>query len=91
MAARAPCNSPEERIELGDADSIILAVPAWVARTLVPDLTAPTEYRSISNIHFKIAPPTNLPKIIGIINATTEWLFAFDNRLSGDGQRRRSF
>jgi hydroxysqualene dehydroxylase len=72
----------EEKIELANADSIILAVPAWVARTLVPELTAPTEYRSISNIHFKIAPPANLPKIIGVINATTEWLFAFDNRLS---------
>ncbi len=72
----------EERIELGNTDSIILAVPAWVARTLIPDLTAPTEYRSISNVHFKIAPPANLPKIIGAINATTEWLFAFDNRLS---------
>ena len=72
----------DETIDLGEHDTIILAVPAWVARTLVPDLNVPTEYRSILNAHFKIAPPTSLPKITGIINATTEWLFAFDDRLS---------
>ena len=72
----------DETIELGEHDTIILAVPAWVARTLVPDLNVPTEYRSILNAHFKIAPPASLPKITGIINATTEWLFAFDDRLS---------
>jgi hydroxysqualene dehydroxylase len=72
----------DETIELGEHDTIILAVPAWVARTLVPDLNVPTEYRSILNAHFKIAPPASLPKITGIINATMEWLFAFDDRLS---------
>jgi squalene-associated FAD-dependent desaturase len=72
----------DETIDLGEEDTVILAVPAWVARTLVPGLTVPTEYRSILNAHFKIAPPASLPKIIGVINATTEWLFAFENRLS---------
>ncbi len=69
-------------IELGANDEVILAVPAWVARTLVPELKVPTEYRSIFNAHFEFAPPKSLPKITGVINATTEWLFAFDNRLS---------
>ncbi len=69
-------------IELASADQVILAVPAWVARTLVPDLKVPTEYRAIFNAHFAFAPPKRLPKITGVINATTEWLFAFDNRLS---------
>ena len=72
----------DETIELGEQDNVVLAVPAWVARTLVPDLAVPTEYRSILNAHFKIAPPVSLPKITGVINATTEWLFAFDDRLS---------
>jgi len=72
----------DETIDLGEGDTAILAVPAWVARTLVPGLTVPTEYRAILNAHFKIAPPASLPKIIGVINATTEWLFAFENRLS---------
>lgn len=69
-------------VELKDNDKVILAVPAWVARTLVRDLTVPTEYRSICNAHFAITPPADLPRIMGVVNATTEWLFAFDNRLS---------
>jgi squalene-associated FAD-dependent desaturase len=63
-------------------DSVIVAVPGWVARTLIPDLTVPTEYRAIFNAHFKIAPPAGMAKITGVVNATTEWLFAFDDRLS---------
>jgi hypothetical protein len=69
-------------VALAQADSLILAVPAWVARTLVPNLTTPTEYRSILNAHFKVKPPAGLARISGIVNATTEWLFAFDDRLS---------
>lgn len=69
-------------IELKGNDDVVLAVPGWVARTLVPDIVVPTEYRAICNVHFAIAPPANLPKIMGLVNATTEWLFAFENRLS---------
>jgi hypothetical protein len=72
----------ESSLDLEPGDSVILAVPAWVARTLVPELNVPTEYRAIFKAHFKIAAPANMPKIIGVINGTTEWLFAFDDRLS---------
>jgi hypothetical protein len=53
-----------------------------VATALVPDLTAPTEFRAIVNAHFKIAPAADVAPITGVINATTEWLFAFKDRLS---------
>jgi len=72
----------ESALSLAPDDQVILAVPGWVARTLVPGLTVPTDYRAIFNLHFKIAPPAGLPKIIGVINGMTEWLFAFDDRLS---------
>lgn len=72
----------DKKLELGPGDSVILAVPAWVARTLIPDLKTPTEYRAILNAHFAFVPPKSLAKITGVINATTEWLFAFENRLS---------
>lgn len=72
----------EGAIDLDADDSVILASPAWVARTLVPELKVPTEYRAIFNAHFKITPPKDMPKIIGVINGTTEWLFAFEDRLS---------
>lgn len=70
------------RVELGRDDRVVLAVPAWVAKTLVPELRVPTKYRSIFNAHFAFPSPKNLPKITGVVNATTEWLFAFDERLS---------
>ena len=50
--------------------------------TLVPGLTAPTEFRAIVNAHFRIDPPPGLPPIIGVVNGTIEWLFAFPDRLS---------
>ena len=72
----------EQITPLGDGDAVILAVPPVVATSLVPDLTAPTEFRAIVNAHFRIEPPTGLPPILGLVNATTEWLFAYPGRLS---------
>jgi squalene-associated FAD-dependent desaturase len=72
----------DERIALGTDDTVVLAVPAWAARTLVPGLTAPQRFTAILNGHFAVTPPPGQPRILGVVNATTEWLFAFPNRLS---------
>lgn len=61
---------------------VILAVPPWVAQSLLPDLSAPTEFRAIVNAHFAYVPPPGTPAMIGVIGATAEWIFAFDDRLS---------
>ena len=45
IAGRGDCESIE-------GDTVILAVPPWVATELVPGLTAPTEFCSIVNAHF---------------------------------------
>jgi hydroxysqualene dehydroxylase len=68
--------------ELGADDSVILGVPPWIAKDLLPDLTAPDEFRAILNVHFQIAPPRGQPPILGVVNAEIEWLFAFPDRLS---------
>ncbi|MBA4049246.1 MAG: hypothetical protein C0476_11975 [Sphingomonas sp.] len=62
--------------------AVILAVPPWVAQSLIPGLSAPTEFRSIVNAHFAFAPPPGTPAMIGVIGGTTEWIFAFDDRIS---------
>jgi squalene-associated FAD-dependent desaturase len=67
---------------LAAGDGVILAVPPYAARLLIPDLTAPTEFRAIVNAHFRIDPPAGQPAILGVLNATTEWIFAFPGRLS---------
>lgn len=69
-------------VPLDPADSIVLAVPPWTAADLVPGLEAPQSFRSIVNAHFKITPPAATPPMQGVVNATIEWLFAFDDRLS---------
>jgi hydroxysqualene dehydroxylase len=71
-----------DRIALASADRIVLAVPAPVACTLVPDLEAPTEFRAIVNAHFKVKAPPGFPRVLGVINGMTQWLFAFEERLS---------
>ncbi len=68
--------------ELGADDFVILGVPPWIAKDLLPGLTAPDEFRGILNVHFQIAPPRGQPAILGVVNGEIEWLFAFPDRLS---------
>lgn len=75
-------NFGEHRVELGENDRLVLAVPPWAAQELTPGLEAPDEFRGIVNAHFKIAPPKDQPLLIGMIGSLSEWLFAFGDRLS---------
>jgi squalene-associated FAD-dependent desaturase len=72
----------ENMIELASGDAVILAVPAAVARLLLPDIDSPTSFRAIVNAHFKIAPPEGFPRLLGIVHGTAEWLFAYPDRIS---------
>ncbi|GJD92096.1 Hydroxysqualene dehydroxylase [Methylobacterium hispanicum] len=67
---------------LGPDDSIVLALPPWVAAELLPDLPTPREYRSIVNAHFALAPKPGSPLFLGVVNGLTEWLFAYPDRYS---------
>jgi squalene-associated FAD-dependent desaturase len=72
----------DEVLPLGPDDRVVLAVPPVMARTLVPDLTTPDAFRAIVNAHYAIEPPKDFPPMIGVINGTIEWIFAFPGRLS---------
>lgn len=67
---------------LGERDMVVLAVPPWVAKELVPDLTVPTEFCAIVNAHFRFPAPKGTPPIMGVIGGTVEWIFAFEDRIS---------
>jgi squalene-associated FAD-dependent desaturase len=71
-----------EVIALAEADAVVLAVPPYAAASLVAGLDAPNEFRAIVNAHFRIDPPAGQPPILGVLNATTQWIFAFPGRLS---------
>ncbi|HXZ21144.1 MAG TPA: hydroxysqualene dehydroxylase HpnE [Pseudolabrys sp.] len=78
------------RAGLGEGDAVIMAVPPYVAANLVPGLRTPTMFRGIMNAHFRIEPPASLPPMLGVINGTCEWIFAFPGRISvtiSDGSR----
>jgi phytoene dehydrogenase-like protein len=63
-------------------DVVVLAVPPSVAGELVPELTVPDDFRAIVNAHFRIAPPTGSPAMLGVIGGTAEWIFTFPDRIS---------
>ncbi|MBI1980870.1 MAG: FAD-dependent oxidoreductase [Methylocystis sp.] len=69
-------------VTLETGDAVVLATPPWIAQELIPGLVAPNDFRAILNAHFKIAPPQGQPLLLGMIGTLTEWLFAFDDRLS---------
>jgi squalene-associated FAD-dependent desaturase len=70
------------RIEIAEDERVILAVSAHIAQNLLPDLTVPDRYNAILNVHFAAPPPADMPAVLGLLNATSEWIFAFDGRIS---------
>ena len=75
-------NFADEHIELEPGAGVVLAAPAEIAQTLVPDMQAPNRFTAKLSVHFAVEPPFGVPPVMGLINATAEWLFAFDGRLS---------
>jgi squalene-associated FAD-dependent desaturase len=71
-----------EAIMLAPNDAVIVAVPPYAAASLMRGLDVPAEFRAIVNAHFRIEPPASQPPILGVLNGTVEWLFAFPGRLS---------
>jgi hydroxysqualene dehydroxylase len=71
-----------DQVTLGPSDGVILAVPPASAAALVPGLQTPKSSRAIVNAHFRVDPPADFPPMIGVVNGTVEWIFAFPRRLS---------
>jgi hydroxysqualene dehydroxylase len=71
-----------EAIMLGPDDAVVLAVPPYAAAAVLRGLEVPTEFRAIVNAHFRIDPPAAQPPIVGVLNGTAQWIFAFPGRVS---------
>ncbi len=71
-----------DTVVLAEDDAVIVAVPPYAAASLIRGLVVPTEFRAIVNAHFKVDAPPGQPPLLGVINGTVEWIFAFPGRLS---------
>jgi hydroxysqualene dehydroxylase len=80
--AAAELDFGADRVALAAHDAVILAVPPNVAGSLVAGLRTPTSFRAIVNAHFRVDPPAGLATMTGVLNASTEWIFAFPGRLA---------
>jgi squalene-associated FAD-dependent desaturase len=59
-------------------DTVILAVPPWIAETLVSDLRVPPPGEPIVNVHYRLPEPAagSEPRIVGVIGGLAQWVFA---------------
>ena len=76
-------------LEFGDGtvpvsgnDCVVLATPPWTTKELVPEISAPDEFRAIVNAHFRIAPPPGTAPMIGVMGGAAEWIFSFADRIA---------
>jgi hydroxysqualene dehydroxylase len=60
-------------VALGPEDQVVLAVPAWVAGELAPELEPPPPGPAIVNAHFRA--DLGLPPLLGLTGGKADWLF----------------
>ncbi|MEQ8966327.1 MAG: hydroxysqualene dehydroxylase HpnE [Azospirillaceae bacterium] len=67
-----------ERIALGPADRVVLAVPPGVAAKLLPAVTVPEGASPILNAHYRLDRRVALPDgapALGVLGGTAQWIF----------------
>lgn len=64
---------------LGPDDAVVLAVPAPVASSLMPEVSGPDAFEAIVNVHFRIdVAPRAIPEragFMGLVGGLAEWVF----------------
>jgi hydroxysqualene dehydroxylase len=63
-------------------EPVVLAVPPWIATMLLPGLTAPDQFESILNIHFRVEADPGTTGFVGVIGGTAEWVFVKPGHVS---------
>jgi squalene-associated FAD-dependent desaturase len=66
---------PDGAVAVAPGDQVVLAVPAWVAGDMLPDLPVPTEFESIVNIHYRVTAARGEAGFVGLVGGMAEWIF----------------
>jgi squalene-associated FAD-dependent desaturase len=61
--------------DIAPGDGVVIAVPPWVATTLLPGLTAPDAFESIVNVHFRAEADPRPAGFAGLVGGLAEWVF----------------
>ncbi len=69
-------------VTLGPEESVVLAVPPWIATDLLPGLTAPDAFEAIVNLHFRLDADPGPAGFTGLIGGTAEWVFVKEGHVS---------
>jgi squalene-associated FAD-dependent desaturase len=72
----------DDVLAVAPEDLVIVAVPAWIAETLIPGLAVPPPGEAIVNVHYVLPPSVPRPEtveIVGIIGGLSQWVFARDD------------
>ena len=76
--------SGRDDVSVTDTDSVVVALPPARLAALLPDLKVPKGESAILNAHFRVLPilAHNLPLLLGVLGATTHWIFVRDDVIS---------
>lgn len=69
-------------IVLETGDQVVLAVPATATAALLPDITAPDEFETIVNLHYRFDAEPGEAGFIGLIDGLAEWVFVKPGHVS---------
>lgn len=74
----------EDSVAISDNAAVILALPPWQMKHIIPSTPVPERFHAIVNVHFKVQAPhdhINTP-FIGILNGISQWIFIKQNTVS---------
>ncbi|VBB69738.1 Squalene-associated FAD-dependent desaturase, HpnE [invertebrate metagenome] len=72
-------------VETKVGDSVVLALPPWEIATLWPELSVPTAFRAIVNVHYRLDRPVRFPgglPFLALVGGLAQWLFIRGDVLS---------
>ena len=70
-----------QRIATRQTDRVIVAVPEYQLARLLPDVSVPSHYNAIANIHFAFSHDLP-PSVMGVVGGYSHWIFVRPSHVS---------